>query len=158
MAFEKAMGYLKAFALQDRVMTFASSTATVTEAAQAVGCEPAHIAKTLSFEAGEEHCALIVCAGDRKIDNPKFKAFFHFKAKMLSAEKVEKLIGHRIGGVCPFGVEKQTCAVYLDVSLKRFEYIYPACGDDHSAVKLTPDELQRITGGEWIDVCRPIQE
>lgn len=155
MAFEKAKEYLKQFGLDSHVMVFDTSSATVELAAQAVGCEPARIAKTLSFQVGEE-CILIVAAGDARIDNSKYKAQFHTKAKMLAFDEVEEKIGHAVGGVCPFGV-KEGVKIYLDASLKRFESVYPACGSSNSAVNLTLEELERASGYEaWIDVCKSL--
>lgn len=152
MSVDTVRAYLAAFGLADRVMEFDVSSATVELAAAAVGCEPAHIAKTLSFDVSGE-AILIVTAGDMKIDNPKYKAQFHTKAKMLSHDDALTRIGHAVGGVCPFAV-KDGVTVYLDESLKRFEVIYPAAGSASSAVKLTPDELERASGGTWIDVCK----
>lgn len=153
MAFERAEEHLKKFGLEDRIMVFDTSSATVELAAEAVGCEPARIAKTLSFHTGDG-CILIVAAGDARIDNKKYKAQFHTKAKMLSFEEVEELTGHTVGGVCPFGI-KEGVTVYLDESLRRFEKVYPACGSSNSAVELTLPELERASGCEaWIDVCK----
>lgn len=153
MAFEKAKEYLKQFGLEDRVKEFDVSSATVELAAQAVGCEPARIAKTLSFLVGDESI-LIVTAGDARIDNGKYKAQFHTKAKMIGHDEVEARIGHAVGGVCPFGVNEGV-RVFLDRSLKRFDIVYPACGSANSAVKLTIEELERASGCEaWIDVCK----
>lgn len=153
MAFEKAKEHLKKFGLEDRIMVFDTSSATVELAAEAVGCEPARIAKTLSFLV-EDGCILVVAAGDARVDNKKYKAQFHTKAKMLSFEEVEAQTGHGVGGVCPFGV-KEGVKVYLDESLKRFERVYPACGSSNSAVELTLSELERASGCEvWIDVCK----
>ena len=121
MAFDKAKAYLRQYGLESHIMEFDTSSATVELAAKAVGCEPARIAKTLSFKV-EEQCILIVAAGDAKIDNKKYKAQFHTKAKMLSFEEVEDMTGHAVGGVCPFGV-KEGVKVYLDASLKRFECV-----------------------------------
>ena len=149
----KAIAYLKTKGMEDRIREFDVSTATVELAAQALGCEPAHIAKTLSF-AAENGCILIVCAGDMRIDNHKFKEFFHVKARMLSPEQVEERTGFHIGGVCPFGVDQEQVSIYLDESLRRFEQVFPACGTANSAVRLSPDELERVTGGRWIDVCK----
>ena len=149
----KAIAYLKTKGMEDRIREFDVSTATVELAAQALGCEPAHIAKTLSF-AAENGCILIVCAGDMRIDNHKFKEYFHVKARMLSPEQVEERMGFRIGGVCPFGVDQEQVSIYLDESLRRFEQVFPACGTANSAVRLSPDELERVTGGRWIDVCK----
>lgn len=153
MAFEKAKEYLKQFGLENRIMVFNTSSATVELAAEAVGCEPARIAKTLSFKV-EERCILIVAAGDARVDNKKYKAQFHTKAKMLTFDEVEGLTGHAVGGVCPFGV-KDGVKVYLDESLRRFETVYPACGSSNSAVELTLSELEQASGCEaWIDVCK----
>ena len=153
MAFDKAKEYLRQYGLESHIMEFDTSSATVELAAKAVGCEPARIAKTLSFKV-EEQCILIVAAGDAKIDNKKYKAQFHTKAKMLSFEKVEDMTGHAVGGVCPFGV-KEGVKVYLDASLKRFECVYPACGSSNSAVKLTLEELEHASNyQEWVDVCK----
>jgi len=151
MSVETVTPYLAQYGLEDRVMTFQDSSATVELAAVCVGCRPAQIAKTLSFKTGEG-AMLIVTAGDAKIDNAKYKAFFHRKAAMLSRDEVESTLGLRVGGVCPFGVD---VPVYLDVSLKRFDIVYPAAGDDHSAVRLTPEELTAAGRAvEWIDVCK----
>lgn len=153
MAVERAKAHLRAHGLEDRVMEFDVSSATVELAAVAVGCEPAMIAKTLSFDVNGE-AILIVAAGDARIDNPKYKAFFHAKAKMLAFEEVEARIGHAVGGVCPFGIN-EGCRVYLDESLRRFEIVYPACGTASSAVKLNLEELERASGSlGWIDVCK----
>jgi len=153
MAVEKAKAHLRAFGLEDRVMEFEVSSATVELAAVAVGCEPAMIAKTLSFDVNGE-TVLIVAAGDARIDNSKYKAMFHTKAKMLAFDDVEPRIGHAVGGVCPFGIN-EGCKVYLDESLKRFEIVYPACGTASSAVRLNLDELDRASGSiSWIDVCK----
>lgn len=153
MSFDRAKEYLKQFGLESHVMEFDVSSATVELAAEAVGCEPARIAKTLSFQVGDESI-LIVAAGDARIDNSKYKAYFHTKAKMLPFDEVEEKIGHAVGGVCPFGV-KEGVKVYLDTSLKRFESVYPACGSSNSAVKLTMEELERSSGyTAWIDVCK----
>ena len=151
MSIDTVTAYLSEFHLDSRVMTFLESSATVELAAVAVGCRPAQIAKTLSFRANG-NAMLIVAAGDAKIDNAKYKAQFHQKAAMLSHDEVESLLGLKVGGVCPFAVN---APVYLDVSLQRFDIVYPAAGNDHSAVKLTHSELEiasRAIG--WIDVCK----
>ena len=151
MSLESVLPSLTAAGLSDRVMTFENSSATVELAALCVGCQPAQIAKTLSFRTSEG-AMLVVAAGDAKIDNAKFKATFHQKAAMLSHDDVVALLGLRVGGVCPFG---QSVPIYLDESLKRFDTVYPAAGDDHSAVRLTPAELEtacRATA--WVDVCK----
>ena len=141
--------------IDKEILEFPVSSATVELAAQAAGVEPARIAKTLSFYTKEKDGAiLIVTAGDMKIDNSKFKHFFGMKAKMLSADDVERLTGHAIGGVCPFGNPEHT-TVYLDVSMKRFDTVFPAAGSSNSAVELTCDELEQFSGSkEWIDVCK----
>ena len=153
MSIEKGRAYLRQFGLQDRVQEFNVSSATVELAAQALGVEGARIAKTLSFQQGDG-CILILAAGDARIDNQKFKARFGMKAKMLAAEDVLRLVGHPVGGVCPFGCNEGV-PVYLDESLKRFETVFPAVGSANSAVELNLDELyvcSRALG--WVDVCR----
>lgn len=153
MALDKAKAYFAQYGIADRILEFETSSATVELAAEAVGCEPARIAKTLSFYVGDR-VALIVAAGDARIDNPKYKAQFHGKAKMLKADDAEKLIGHAVGGVCPFAVN-EGCDVYLDASLKRFDMVYPACGSSNSAIGLTLEELERYAKPvAWIDVCK----
>lgn len=152
MAIEAVREYLKKWNAEGRILEFDVSSATVELAAQAVGCEPARIAKTLSFKVGDG-CILIVTAGDAKVDNAKYKAAFHTKAKMLSADEVTELVGHAVGGVCPFGV-KMGVTVYLDESLKRFGTVFPAAGSSNSAIELTMEELEQFSGGTWIDVCK----
>ena len=153
MSIVKAKEYLRQFGAEDRVMEFDVSSATVELAAQAVGCEPARIAKTLSFRTNDG-VILIVAAGDAKVDNPKYKARFGCKAKMLAFEEVEPEIGHAVGGVCPFGVNEGV-TVFLDESLHRFETVFPACGSSNSAIELTLDELERSAAPRaWVDVCR----
>jgi len=153
MAIERVRDYFKQYDMEERILEFASSSATVELAAQAAGCEPARIAKTMSFRVGEE-CILIVTAGDARIDNAKYKAKFEKKAKMLSFEEVEPAIGHAVGGVCPFGIN-EGITVYLDESLKRFETVFPAAGSSNSAIELTIPELEKYSGfAEWIDVCK----
>lgn len=152
MSFEKAKNHLEKYGFGDRVRTFDTSSATVALAAQALGCDEAHIAKTLSFAVSEERTVLIVTAGDTKVNNGKFKSFFGVKAKMLSFEEVEAKIGHAVGGVCPFGVNDGV-EVYLDESMKRFEKIFPACGSGNSAVELTIEELEKCSEYKaWVDV------
>ena len=152
MSFDKAKSHLEKFGLGDKVRTFETSSATVALAAQALGCMEAHIAKTLSFAVSEDRTVLIVTAGDTKVNNGKFKAFFGVKAKMLAFEEVEEKIGHAVGGVCPFGVNDGV-EVYLDESMKRFEKIYPACGSGNSAVELTIPELEKCSlFKSWVDV------
>ena len=151
MNIEQVKGYLAECGLGDRVQEFDVSSATVELAAQALGCEPCLIAKTMSFLL-EEHVVLVVLAGDARVDNAKFKAFFHQKAKMLSHEQVAERTGFPVGGVCPFLAPEGT-RVYLDESLKRFEYVYPAAGSRNSAVRLTPAELERTVKPEgWVDI------
>lgn len=153
MSVESVKEHLKKFGADGRVMEFEESSATVELAAQAVGVEPARIAKTLSFKK-DDGCVLVVTAGDAKIDNTKFKQFFSMKAKMLSPEEVVELVGHPVGGVCPFGI-KDGVPVYLDISMKRFGTVFPACGSGKSAIELTCDELFEYSGArEWIDVCK----
>lgn len=153
MAIEKVREYFKAFGMEDRILEFDVSSATVELAAQAVGCEPERIAKTLSFMLPEGPI-LIVAAGDAKIDNRKFKDQFHTKAKMLTPDEVVELVGHAIGGVCPFGINEGV-TVYLDESLKRFETVFPACGSSNSAIELTIPDLEKYSGYlSWIDVCK----
>ena len=153
MAFEKAKAYLEKLGLADRIIEIEHSSATVAAAAEALGCEEAMIAKTLSF-LQDEKPVLILADGVARIDNRKYKDRFGCKAKMIPAELVEPLIGHEIGGVCPFGVNAGV-TVYLDESLRRHDTIYPAAGNDHSGVKLSIPELEMCSGfTEWVDVCK----
>lgn len=153
MSIEIVKKYLEQFNLSERVLEFTESSATVELAAQRLGVIPARIAKTLSLKQNDK-TVLVVTAGDAKIDNSKYKQFFHTKAHMLSFEEVEKLTGHPVGGVCPFA-NPDNVEVYLDVSMKRFDIIYPAAGTPSSAVKLTCDELFTSSKAkEWIDVCK----
>ena len=155
MAIDKVREYLKQFDADNRILEFNESSATVAMAAHAVGCEEARIAKTLPFVV-DESCVLIVCAGDVKIDNSKYKAQFHTKAKMPTFEEVEALCGHAVGGVCPFAVNEGVI-IYLDESLRRFETVYPACGSSNSAIELTINELEMFAKTDkWIDVCKSI--
>lgn len=157
MAFDIAKEHLEKLGLGDRIYTFEVSSATVELAAQAVGCEPARIAKTLSFMV-DDGPVLVVAAGDAKVDNHKYKEQFKTKARMLSPEQVTELVGHGVGGVCPFGI-KDGVKVYLDKSLKRFDTVYPACGSASSAVRLSIPELESASGcPQWIDVCKAWQE
>ena len=144
--------YLKQWNYEDKIQEFDESSATVELAAHAVGVIPAQIAKTLSFKT-PEGVVLIVAAGDAKVDNHKYKEKFHTKAKMLTPEEAVELVGHAVGGVCPFCV-KEGVKVYLDPSLRRFDIVYPACGSPNSAVKLTPEELELLSDGEWCDLCK----
>ncbi len=153
MAIEAVKAYLSKYGVEDRIKEFDVSSATVELAAQALGCEPCRIAKTLSFKV-DGQAILIVAAGDSKIDNPKYKAQFGTKAKMLSPDEAEEKIGHAVGGVCPFGI-MDGVSVYLDESLKRFSTVFPACGSSNSAIELTIDELERYSRYDsWVDVCK----
>ena len=153
MAIEQVKEFFKKFNIEEKIMEFDKSSATVELAAQALNVIPARIVKTLSFKK-DNSCILIVTAGDVKIDNPKFKAEFGMKAKMPSAEEVLALTGHAAGGVCPFAVS-DNIPVYLDISLKRFDTVFPACGSSNSAIELTCDELSRYSETEnWVDVCK----
>ena len=153
MSIERVRKYFSTLGIEDRILEFDVSSATVELAAKALNTEGKRIAKTLSFLVGER-AVLVVAAGDAKIDNKKYKAFFHTKAKMLSPEQVTELIGHAVGGVCPFAV-KSGVDVYLDESLRRFETVFPACGSSNSAIELTIPELEKYSGfKEWIDVCK----
>ena len=153
MAIEKVREYFKQFKIDNKIIELPDSTATVALAAISLGTEECRIAKTLSFII-EDKPILIVVAGDAKIDNSKYKGHFHIKAKMIPYEEVNTLIGHNPGGVCPFGINKEV-TVYLDESLKRFDYVYPACGSSNSAIKLTIEELEKYSNyTSWIDVCK----
>lgn len=155
MSIENVRAQFESFQIAHRILEFPVSSATVSLAAEALGCEECQIAKTLSFHVSEK-VVLIVTAGDTKIDNPKFKNFFHCKAKMLSHDEAEPLIGHAVGGVCPFAV-KEGVEIYLDESLKRFDHVYPACGSSNSAICLTIPELEQYCNFlSWIDVTKPI--
>jgi prolyl-tRNA editing enzyme YbaK/EbsC (Cys-tRNA(Pro) deacylase) len=153
MSIEKVRDYFKQWDLDSRIQEFETSSATVELAAQALGCAPERIAKTLSFKLAEK-CVLVVTAGDAKIDNAKFKAHFKTKAKMLSPAEVDRCIGHGIGGVCPFAINADV-DVYLDHSLQRFETVFPACGSSNSVIELTIDELVKYSNSvAWSDVCK----
>lgn len=153
MSFQRAKEYLEKLGLGERIIVPEHSSATVAEAAEALGCAPGEIAKTLSFLQGDRP-VLILAEGTARIDNPKYKAQFGCKAKMIPSDMVEDLVGHAVGGVCPFGV-KEGVTVCLDESLKRHTTVYPAAGDDHSAVRLHIRELERVCGTSvWVDVCR----
>ena len=151
---EKVKEYLKRFGMDGKIVELPASSATVELAAKALSVEPCRIAKTLSFRAGDK-VVLVVAAGDARVDNRKFKELFGAKAKMLSAEEAETLVGHAVGGVCPFAVNEGV-EVYLDVSLKRFKTVFPACGSSNSAIELTPEELAEYASGfmGWADVCK----
>ena len=153
MSMDKARAHLAKHGFEDRIIALEQSSATVALAAEALGCEPDHIAKTLSF-AKDDGAILILAAGMARIDNAKFKACFGMKAKMLPADRVEEIIGHAVGGVCPFGVN-EGIAVYLDESLKKYEIVYPAAGNDHSGVRLTVEELFAASEAlDVVDVCK----
>ena len=156
MSIDRVREYMKQFGMQDRILEFEVSSATVELAAVAVGCEPARIAKTLSFMV-DSAATLVVAAGDAKVDNARFKAQFHTKAKMLTPDEAVALVGHAVGGVCPFAVNEGV-KVYLDESLRRFTTVFPACGSSNSAIELTMDELEKLSGGEWVDVCKAWRE
>lgn len=153
MSAEKVKQYFEGFGIADRIKEFNVSSATVELAAQAIGCEPQRIAKSLTFIVGDEP-VMIVAAGDARIDNPKYKAQFGAKAKMLTPEQAVELIGHAVGGVCPFAVNDGV-TIYLDESLKRFDTVFPACGSSNSAIELTIAELEKYSGFKsWVDVCK----
>lgn len=153
MAIEAVKTYFRRYGMEDKIREFDVSSATVELAAAALQCEPQRIAKTLSFLVAD-HPVLVVAAGDAKVDNHKFKEQFSTKAKMLLPDQVEAMVGHAVGGVCPFAV-KEDVTVYLDVSLQRFETVFPACGSANSAIELTISELEKYSGYQgWIDVCK----
>lgn len=154
MSLESVKAHFKNWNREKDVMEFDTSSATVEQAAETIGVIPARIAKTLSFRGEDENAILIVAAGDAKIDNKKFRHTFQFKARMLSPDEVLEQTGHAIGGVCPFGLANDL-KVYLDVSLKRFETVFPACGSTNSAIELTCEELFEYSSAiEWVDVCK----
>jgi prolyl-tRNA editing enzyme YbaK/EbsC (Cys-tRNA(Pro) deacylase) len=153
MSIEKVRKYLSRWGIDDRILEFDVSSATVELAAIALNCEPKRIAKTLSFKL-DGKCILVVVAGDAKIDNPKYKQKFGTKAKMLTPEENIEMVGHAVGGICPFAANKNI-DVYLDASLKRFKTVFPACGSSNSAIELTIEELEKYSNfKEWVDVCK----
>lgn len=153
MSIVKVREYFRKLNMEDRVLEFEVSSATVELAAEALQCEPCRIAKSLSFNVNDEP-VLVIAAGDAKIDNAKYKAFFQKKAKMLSPDEVASKIGHAVGGVCPFGINEGV-KVYLDKSLQRFETVFPACGSSNSAIELTIPELEKYSNYiMWVDVCK----
>jgi len=153
MSFEKAVTFLREKGMEDRVIVPEASSATVELAAQAIGVTPGEIAKTLSFIT-KEGPVLVIAEGTARVDNRKYKDTFHTKAKMIPGDQVEELIGHAPGGVCPFGI-KEGVPVYMDESLRKYALVYPAAGDDHSAVRLTVEELEQVSGSiGWVDVCK----
>lgn len=158
MSIDRVRAYFREFGIEDRILEFEVSSATVELAAQAVGVEGARIAKTLSFLLKDGRCLLIVAAGDAKVDNAKYKAQYGEKAKMLPHDAVPEYVGHAVGGVCPFAV-KEGVQICLDVSMKRFETVYPAAGSSNSAIQMSMEELERYSGSsEWVDVCKGWQE
>ena len=158
MSLESVREHFKQWDKENDIMVFESSSATVQEAAETIGVAPAQIAKTLSFRGKDDHAILVITAGDAKIDNKKFRETFTFKARMLSPDEVLEQTGHPVGGVCPFGL-KNDLDVFLDVSLKRFEKVYPACGSTNSAIELTLDELEQFSSAKaWVDVCKGWEE
>lgn len=153
MAIERVKEYFRQYQMEERIIELEESSATVELAAQALHCEPARIAKSLSFMVNDAPI-LVISAGDVKVDNAKYKAFFGTKAKMLTPQEAETLVGHAVGGVCPFGINEGV-TVYLDESLKRFTTVFPACGSGNSAIELTIPELEQYSGyKEWVDVCK----
>ena len=157
MSIERVRPYLAERGVANRIQEFSVSSATVELAALAVGVEPARIAKSLSFKL-EERTVIVVAAGDAKVDNGKYKAAFGGKAKMLTADEVVERIGHAVGGVCPFAVNEGV-EVYLDISMRRFETVYPAAGSSNSAVELSCEELEKFSNAiRWVDVCKGWQE
>lgn len=153
MSIEKVKEYFKQFNRENDILELGQSSATVALAAEALNVIPARIAKTLSFKS-DEGCILVVTAGDTKIDNQKFKAYFGFKAKMLTPEEAIECTGHAVGGVCPFALNDNV-KVFCDVSMKRFETVFPACGSGNSAIELTCNELEKFSNcTAWIDVCK----
>ena len=156
MSIEKVRQYFTILGIENRIQEFSVSSATVDLAAQALNCEPCRIAKTISFML-DDNAVLVVAAGDAKVDNAKYKAYFGKKAKMLTPDEALDLIGHAVGGICPFAVN-DTAKIYLDVSLKRFETVFPACGSSNSAIELTIPELEKYSNYiAWIDVCKNYQ-
>ena len=153
MTIEKVREYFSRYGMAERIRGFDVSSATVELAAQALGCEPQRIAKTLSFHVGGR-AVLVVAAGDARVDNQKFKAQFGAKAKMLKPREAEELVGHAVGGVCPFAIEDGV-ATYLDESLRRFDTVFPACGSSNSAIELTIAELEKYSNfASWVNVCK----
>ncbi len=156
MSIEKVKQYFSTLGIENRIQEFPVSSATVDLAAQALNCEPCRIAKTISFML-DDNAVLVVAAGDAKVDNAKYKAYFGKKAKMLTPDEALDLIGHAVGGICPFAVN-DTAKIYLDVSLKRFQTVFPACGSSNSAIELTIAELENYSNYiSWIDVCKNYQ-
>ena len=154
MSIEKVREYFRGYDMEDKVLEFEVSSATVRLAAIALGTEEARIAKTMSFKK-DEGCILVITAGDVKIDNAKYRHTFGLKAKMLTPDEVMEFVGHAIGGVCPFDVNEGVIGIYIDESVKRFDTVFPACGSSNSAIELTPEELFRYANADaWVDVCK----
>lgn len=154
MSIEKVREYFREYDMEDKVLEFEVSSATVRLAAIALGTEEARIAKTMSFKK-DEGCILVITAGDVKIDNAKYRHTFGLKAKMLTPDEVMEFVGHAIGGVCPFAVNEGVIGIYIDESVKRFATVFPACGSSNSAIELTPEELFKYSGADaWVDVCK----
>lgn len=154
MSIEKVREYFRGYDMEDKVLEFELSSATVRLAAIALGTEEARIAKTMSFKK-DEGCILVITAGDVKIDNAKYRHTFGLKAKMLTPDEVMEFVGHAIGGVCPFAVNEGVIGIYIDESVKRFATVFPACGSSNSAIELTPEELFKYSGADaWVDVCK----
>ena len=154
MSIEKVREYFRGYDMEDKVLEFEVSSATVQLAAIALGTEEARIAKTMSFKK-DEGCILVITAGDVKIDNAKYRHTFGLKAKMLTPDEVMEFVGHAIGGVCPFAVNEGVIGIYIDESVKRFDTVFPACGSSNSAIELTPEELFKYANADaWVDVCK----
>ena len=154
MSIEKVREYFRGYDMEDKVLEFEVSSATVRLAAIALGTEEARIARTMSFKK-DEGCILVITAGDVKIDNAKYRHTFGLKAKMLTPDEVMEFVGHAIGGVCPFAVNEGVIGIYIDESVKRFDTVFPACGSSNSAIELTPEELFRYANADaWVDVCK----
>ncbi len=154
MSIEKVREYFKGYDMEDKVLEFELSSATVRLAAIALGTEEARIAKTMSFKK-DDGCILVITAGDVKIDNAKYRHTFGLKAKMLTPDEVMEFVGHAVGGVCPFAVKEGVTGIYIDESVKRFDTVFPACGSSNSAIELTPEELFRYSNADaWVDVCK----
>ncbi len=154
MSIEKVREYFRGYDMEDKVLEFEVSSATVRLAAIALGTEEARIAKTMSFKK-DEGCILVITAGDVKIDNAKYRHTFGLKAKMLTPDEVMEFVGHAIGGVCPFAVNEGVIGIYIDESVKRFDTVFPACGSSNSAIELTPEELFKYANADaWVDVCK----
>lgn len=159
MSIERVRSHLAQLGYADRILSFDVSSATVALAAEAVGTEPARIAKSLTLRGAEDgSCIMVVTAGDRKIDNKKFRDAFGVKARFLTADEVASITGYAIGGVSPFDLSGRNVSVWLDASMKRFETVFPAAGNDRSAIELSCDELERLSGAKgWADICKPVE-